>query len=183
MADITEERLREIASSDPLVLAICAKIGEPSWSDVRAIAAKLLAANAEVERLASERAEMLETIQRNEDRSAGIDPHPLNDDAILSRADIAELVEEARSKRGESAGRSMREIAEFEMVCTRSEYVSMANNLGRLYAEVEQLRADLREAMELLRAHGQPPDGITLGDAADWNCRYGKLLAKHKETP
>ena len=88
MADITEERLREIASSDPLVLAICAKIGEPSWSDVRAIAAELLAA-----------------------------------------------------------------------------------------------RADLREAMELLRAHGQPRDWITRGDAADWNCRYGKLLAKHKETP
>jgi len=48
-------------------------------------------------------------------------------------------------------------------------------------AEVERLRADLREAMGLLRAHGQPRDWITRGDAADWNCRYGKLLAKHKE--
>lgn len=45
MADRTnEERLREIASSDPLALAICAQMGEPSWADVRAIAAELLAA-------------------------------------------------------------------------------------------------------------------------------------------
>lgn len=50
-------------------------------------------------------------------------------------------------------------------------------------AELQAIRADLREAMELLRAHGQPPDWLKLGDAADWNTRYGKLLAKHKETP
>jgi hypothetical protein len=54
--------------------------------------------------------------------------------------------------------------------------------VARFRAEVERLRADLREAMELLRAHGQPPDWIGLGDA-DWNRRYGALLAKHKETP
>lgn len=152
----------------------------------REMETELVVARAEVERLASERAELLETIRRNEDRSAGIDPHPLNDDAILSRADIAELVEEAKSKRGESAGRSMREIAEFEMVCTRSEYVSMANNLGRLYAEVEQLRADFREAMKLLRAHGQPPNWMMqrqFGATKEWNRSYGELLAKHKETP
>ena len=48
MAEITEERLREIASSDPLVLAICATLGEPSWANVRAIAAELLAARADL---------------------------------------------------------------------------------------------------------------------------------------
>jgi alpha-D-ribose 1-methylphosphonate 5-triphosphate synthase subunit PhnI len=45
---ISEERLREIASSDPLTLAICAQISEPSWADVRAIAAELLAARADL---------------------------------------------------------------------------------------------------------------------------------------
>lgn len=49
--------------------------------------------------------------------------------------------------------------------------------------ERDAARADLREALELLRAHGQPPDWLTLGDAADWNTRYGKLLKEHKETP
>lgn len=52
-----------------------------------------------------------------------------------------------------------------------------------LVDERDAARADLREAMELLRAHGMPPDWITVGDAADWNRRYGALLAKHKETP
>lgn len=51
-----------------------------------------------------------------------------------------------------------------------------------LVDERDEARADLREAMELLRAHGQPPDWLKLGDAADWNARYGKLLKKHKET-
>lgn len=93
---------------------------------------ELAEAKADAERLANENAELWEAFQRVEDRSAGIDPHSLSDDAILSREDIAELVEEAKSKRGEAAGRSMREIAEFEMVCTRSEYVAMATNLARL---------------------------------------------------
>lgn len=60
--------------------------------------------------------------------------------------------------------------------------------------EVKQLRADLREAMELLQAHGEPPNWLRQawlrrepGDDTTafhtWNRRYGKLLAKHKETP
>ena len=57
---------------------------------------------------------------------------------------------------------------------------SMVEELER---ENEQLRADLREAMELLRAHGHPPTWLNLGEAADWNTRYGKLLEKHKERP
>jgi hypothetical protein len=50
-ADLTDERLREIAASDPLVLAICAAMGDPSWSEVRQNAAELLAARAEIRRL------------------------------------------------------------------------------------------------------------------------------------
>ena len=49
--------------------------------------------------------------------------------------------------------------------------------------ELDAVRADLREAMALLRAHGQPPDWLKLGGAADWNMRWGKLLAKYTETP
>ena len=54
-----------------------------------------------------------------------------------------------------------------------------------LRAEVERLRADLREAMELLRTHGQPPDWMRQHPARcdSWERRYGALLAKHKETP
>ena len=64
MADpISEERLREIASSDPLVLAICATLGEPSWADVRAIAAELLAARAEVDRLRAGLCEAMELLK------------------------------------------------------------------------------------------------------------------------
>lgn len=51
-----------------------------------------------------------------------------------------------------------------------------------MLAEIDTLRADLREAMELLRAHGHPPTWLSLGEAADWNTRYGKLLKKHEET-
>lgn len=49
--------------------------------------------------------------------------------------------------------------------------------------ELDAARADLREAMELLRAHGHPPTWLDLGEAADWNTRYGRLLKEHKETP
>ena len=63
-----------------------------------------------------------------------------------------------------------------------------------LRTERDAARADLREAMELLRAHGEPPNWLRQawlrrepGDDTTafhtWNRRYGKLLAKHKETP
>jgi hypothetical protein len=48
---ITDERLREIAESDTLVLALCTEMGEPSRAEVRENAAELLAARAEVRRL------------------------------------------------------------------------------------------------------------------------------------
>lgn len=56
-----------------------------------------------------------------------------------------------------------------------------------LVDERDDARADLREAMELLRAHGQAPGWLSsagrFGAVKDWNRRYGELLAKHKETP
>ena len=56
-------------------------------------------------------------------------------------------------------------------------------NVQRLCAEVERLRADLREAMELLMAHGEPPKWMREERLCGWNRRYYALLAKHKETP
>ena len=64
---------------------------------------------------------------------------------------------------------------------TRDLIVAAVNALPALLDELDAARADLREAMELLRAHGQPPDWLKLGDAGYWNTRYGALLAKHKE--
>jgi hypothetical protein len=51
VTDLTDERLRDFAASDPLVLAICATMGDPSWAEVRQNAAELLAARAELRRL------------------------------------------------------------------------------------------------------------------------------------
>lgn len=85
------------------------------------------------------------------------------------------------------------------------EYLTVYRDGGRRHAEIraqlesrlaacDALRADLREAMELLQAHGEPPNWLRQawlrrepGDDTTafhaWNRRYGKLLAKHKETP
>ena len=71
---------------------------------------------------------------------------------------------------------------------TRDLIVAAVNGLPAMLAELDELRAflaDLREAMELLRAHGQPPDWLRQHPARcdSWERRYGALLAKHKETP
>ena len=65
---------------------------------------------------------------------------------------------------------------------TEATYLVVRDENTRLRAEVERLRADMREAMTLLLAHGQPPDWIGPGRNADWTRRYGALLARHKET-
>ena len=66
-----------------------------------------------------------------------------------------------------------------------AEAVEAHRELREAQAEIERLKADCVEAMELLRAHGQAPTWIysTGGLAAvnDWNRRYGELLLKHKE--
>ncbi len=51
MTNLTDERLREIAAGKPIPLAVCAATGDPSWAEVRKIAAELLAARAELQRL------------------------------------------------------------------------------------------------------------------------------------
>jgi hypothetical protein len=67
--------------------------------------------------------------------------------------------------------------AEAEMVA------SVVKRAREMVAELEALRADLREAMELLRAYGQPHYWVGLPEAIGWNASYRKLLEKHKETP
>ena len=49
-------------------------------------------------------------------------------------------------------------------------------NVQRLCAEVERMRADMREAVELLRELGRPDHGD------DLDARYVAFLTKHKET-
>ena len=51
MTNLTDERLSEIAAGKPIPLAVCAATGDPSWAEVRQIAAELLAARAELQRL------------------------------------------------------------------------------------------------------------------------------------
>lgn len=78
---------------------------------------------------------------------------------------------------------------------TRDLIVAAVNALPAMLDELDALRADLREAMDLLRAHGQAPSWLLsagkfgavkdgkFGSVKDWNRRYGELLAKHKDTP
>lgn len=40
----------------------------------------------------------------------------------------------------------------------------------------DKLQTELAEAMELLRAHGQPPAWLDSKDKESWNRRYGELL-------
>ena len=105
MADITAERLREIVTSDPLALAICAQMGEPSWADVRAIAAELLAARAEIERL------------REDSNATAMDLVDERDDAL---ADLREAIELLRAFR-----RDRHTIADWEPIWDRADELVM----------------------------------------------------------
>ena len=69
--------------------------------------------------------------------------------------------------------------AEAEMVA------KVLKRAREMEAELLAARADLREALELLRTSSGPgyTTWLHLEDATDWNTRYGALLAKHKETP
>lgn len=60
---------------------------------------------------------------------------------------------------------------------------SVVKRACEMVAELEDVRADLREAMELLRAYGQPHYWVGLKEAIGWNASYRKLMEKHKETP
>ena len=67
--------------------------------------------------------------------------------------------------------------AEAEMVA------KVLKRAREMEAELLAARADLREAMELLMAHGEPPKWMREERLCGWNRRYYALLAKHKETP
>lgn len=43
-------------------------------------------------------------------------------------------------------------------------------------SSLDKAQSELAEAMELLRAHGQPPDWLSSTDKETWNKRYGELL-------
>ena len=89
-------------------------------------------------------------------RRQGREPAPLQDDDILTAMDIAEIHEQAQSYRGMRVDRPVTlALSRYEMVCSRSEYVAMAETLKRLMAERDELRRKLRDqfraAFALLR--------------------------------
>ena len=163
MADITDERLREIASSDPLVLAICAKMGEPSWADVRAIAAELRAARAQ---LHADDQRAWEALGKPEGTHDTTNVQRLC--AEVDRLRLAIFFGGCSAVHAASLSEAGGEWA-----------VKAVQDLDGLRAEVERLRADLREAMELLEAASP-----NMGDAEwdEWGSKVNKLLEKHKET-
>ena len=130
MADriINDEQLREMATADPLALAICASLGLPACCGSLADAAK-----------------------------------QLTDERDAARAQLHADDQRAWEALG------------------RPEGTHETTNVQRLCAEVERLRADLREAMALLRAYCKDRQNIT-----DWRPiweRAFELVEKHKETP
>lgn len=91
--------------------------------------------------------------KRDEDRAKGYEPDPLEDNSILTSADIAELAEGAEMFVGDRVGGPKnRDIAEYEMVCSRSEYVAMARNLGRFAREKDDLRAEVERLRTIITA-------------------------------
>jgi hypothetical protein len=159
VVEITDERLREIVGT-PLSLApaVC------NYVDAWYFATELLAARM---RIRSDE-EHLPTIGK-----MAKDLAETEDELDAARAEVAE------AKRLE--GVRLAQIASLQEII-RNDTTPAGVEVARFRAEVERLRADLREAMELLRAHGHPPNWLNLGEAANWNTCYGKLLKKHKET-
>jgi hypothetical protein len=98
--------------------------------------------------------------------------------ALLDELDAARA-EVAEAKRLD--GVRLAQIASLQEII-RNDTTPAGVEVARFRSEVQRLRADMREAMELLRAHGHPPNWLNLGEAANWNTRYGRLLKKHKET-
>lgn len=150
---------------------------------------------------------LAELRQRATERDAAhheeVEPEALCDDDILTRLDIEEIHKEAQKFRGDAAGRSMREVAEFEMVCSRSEYVCMAEALLRASEERDRLRESLdvsryveRTNAFLARAHAAEAQRDALLKVV-WHCwewfddhddrmtsaELHRMLAAAKEAP
>ena len=149
MADITEERLREIVGT-PLSLApaVC------NYVDAWYFAAELLAAR--------------EKIRADEEHLPTIES--------LTR-DLYETEQELRAARAQLHADDQRAWE----TLGKPEGTYSTTNVQRLCAEVERLRADMREAVELLN---DVTDKEPTTAAQRWLLdRVNALLAKHKETP
>ena len=149
MADITEERLREIVGT-PLSLApaVC------NYVDAWYFAAELLAARAQLQ---ADDQRAWETLGK---------PEGTHDTTNVQR--LCAEVERLRARVGwldhldTAEGRAMH----------ASEVLRVAS---------EELHADLREALSLLR-NAELRSDLCDWETDNWDERYDALLAKHKET-
>lgn len=78
----------------------------------------------------------------------------------------------------------LRELAEgnFQTRFTGWEVQRISDELIAARAEVERLRADMREAMRLLWMHRHLM-GVPISEWDSWDRRHDALLERHKETP
>lgn len=137
MADRTnDERLREIASSDPLALAICAQMGEPSWADVRAIAAELRAARARIAKLEQEPPMAMI------DLGVGVNWKGLSEDRQRLRAEHDLARAEVERMRAMLAG-----------LCGAVEHSAPRYGVDEDWRDVDILRERMIEAKALLAKH------------------------------
>ena len=101
---------------------------------------------------------------RDEMRRQGREPEPLDDNDILTAADIKEIHKQAQGFRGERPGihRNV-SLSSYEMVCSRSEYVAMAEALRTLMAERDELRRRIRDQFKAAFAKLRETLGSDLG--------------------
>lgn len=82
--------------------------------------------------------------ERDAMRRQGREPAPLQDDDILTAMDIAEIHEVAQRFRGMRVDLPVTlSLSRYEMVCSRSEYVAMAETLLQLSCMCDELLVEL----------------------------------------
>ena len=149
---ITDERLREMADG-----WLC------SMAECLAAFAELLAARAEVERL---REQLAHPPMQMVDIAALPNLQGILDD-LKSLKDCRKTNYDNENRAWEALG--------------KPEGTHDTTNVQRLCAEVERLRGELREAVELLYTMRNVK--LSLDDFGRINERTDALLARHKETP
>jgi len=153
---ITDERLREIVAD------------EDDYVEAQSMAAELLATRAEVERL----------LRLMPPTARGITNGP----GEGSWSVFAEKVVEERDAARAEVERLRSRVGWLNHLDTAEGRAMHATEAVRV--ESEQLRADFREAMELLRGVGAPTGYVFLTEAAEWSTkwdsRYCALLERHK---
>ena len=101
---------------------------------------------------------------RDEMRRQGREPEPLEDDDLLTESDIAEIHEQAQGFRGERSGGQVHvTLARYEMVCSRSEYVAMAEALRRLSRERDEAKRMVQDQFTAAFAKRREKLGSELG--------------------